>query len=1140
MGVVYRIHHREWNLDLAVKMPLPELVSDQPSRDRFITEAQTWINLGVHPNVVQCFFVRDVEGLPILFLDFLAGGSLKQWIDDGRLGTRHLSRVLDFAIQAADGLSHSHGMNLVHRDVKPANLLIRGEDVLCVTDFGIVATAESNDKTLLGTPEYGAPEQWVSGKTLGPSVDLYALGVVLYEMCCGRLPFLQKDYETPVKLIRAHQGLPPPDPREFAPALPEPLVEFILRSIAKKPEDRPPSMEAFRDELARIFELIDQRPYPRPKPEVGVERAAAFNNRGVSLYHLDKFQEADRAWDEALRLDPRHADSIYNQTTARWRACQITTDYALERLRLAESPYHFGLFGIESQNYQLAQENLTLLLDKKTVTGLEVRAAGDAMMYCQDFFNAEKAYERAVAEMPDDETTVRRRRMARIGKNRLEGRIYFPSQDPAAHQTLERQPIGMALHPKDSRFFIYGENWVQAWDADGGMRSWSRVDLQNLERLTVHPEQGLVVHFPAQVLELESGKTLVEFQAGERIIGLAGPAALLSSQTSRVVHLKGEPCYTQMPVGGQTSAFNSGKNRVALATAEGGLSVREPGRDQALVEFQAHQGPVLQMQWFAQDRGLASLGEDRTLKFWNLGSDKPFAEIRFADDPVRFEFTASEALILIQLRIGYEVRDPKGELKFSGLGPAALAGENLLCSEGDTVRLLNLESGLVTRRWSPLGFRPQQLRLTGDTRFLVVLGPDRQLRVLEFDELHRVFEENLLVSRSLSHTESEENLKQFEAAMKTVEAAFHRQDYPAAQEAVAAAREVKGYQNDIQALECNLKLAAGLRVSSMAALLEQSTLNVAPPVGRLAMNAKRSLVLIQSAGELIHWNFGIGKVESRLALGGDLTGLFALESGILMSSGNRLQMRPYDGAPGTTLQTFDYNVKQLAMGDRERFVAVLLDNREVHLFDIQQCTALQIYRPTQAESLYISADLNLSLTGPQLELWNPAKAQVQLKEKQLVYEGRDDRPARTVVRADFTADNQFVLVAYADRALRMWRTDDGQFCNRFLGHTSPVIHLRLWPELNACLSIGNDGTGRIWKLIDGKEIRKFIPHAGPITAAWSERSGRYLVTAGEDGVVKFWRFDWDFHPKLAPEPLEEKFPAKVSAFGRLTSLFKRG
>ena len=1140
MGVVYRIHHREWNLDLAVKMPLPELVSDQASRDRFITEAQTWINLGVHPNVVQCFFVRDVEGLPILFLDFLAGGSLKKWIDDGQLGVRHLSRVLDFTIQAADGLAHSHSFGLVHRDVKPANLLVRDDEYLCVTDFGIVATGESNDKTLLGTPEYGAPEQWVTGKTLGPSVDLYALGVVLYEMCCGRLPFLQKDYESPVKLIRAHQGAPPPDPREFAAALPDSLAEFILRSIAKKPEERPQSMDAFRDELAQIYEEIAQRPYPRPKPEVGVERAAAFNNRGVSLYHLDKFEEADQAWDEALRLDAGHADSVFNQTTARWRANQITTEFALERLRLLESPYHYGLFGIECQNYKLAEETLARLLEKKTASGLEVRAVGDAMMYCQDFFNAEKAYERAVAEMPDDETTVRRRRMARIGKNRLEGRIYFPWQSPVVTATLERQPKGMAVHPQDSRVFVYGEDWIQAWDADEGSRSWSRTDLKDIDRLTVHPEEGLVVHFPALVLDLKTGKTTTEFAPQERVVELAGPAAFLSHQTSRVVHLKGEPCYTQMAIPADAAAFNSGKNRVAVTDRAGNLSVREPGQEQALVELRAHEGRAIQLQWFAQDRGLATLGEDRKLRYWNLGSDKPFAEVHFADDPIHFWFTPDESLVLIQLRIGYEVRTPKGGLRASGIGPARLAGDQLVCCEGETVRLMDLETGRITRQWNPLGFRPLRLELTGDTRFLVVLGPDRQLRVLEFDEQHRVYEENLLVSRSLSHTESEENLKLFEDAIKEVETSFHRKDYPAAQEALAAARQVKGYQNDQKALEFNIRLAEGLRVEALAALLEQATLNVNPPVLRIAVRTEKSLILVQSTNELVHWNFSTGQIESRLSLGGDLSGLYALESGILMSSGTRLQLRPYDGSPGSTLATFEYNIKDLAMGDRDRFVGILLDNREVHLFDLDQKLALKIYRPTQAETLDMSADLNMSLSGPEFELWNPLKAQVALKGKQLVYEGRDDRPARTVVRGDFSADNQFVLVAYGDRALRMWRTDDGQFCNRFLGHTSPVIHLRLWPQLNACLSIGSDGTGRVWKLIDGKEIQRIVPHAGPITAAWSERSGRYLVTAGEDGTVKFWRFDWEFHPKLPPEPLEEKFPAKVSAFGRLTSLFRRG
>ena len=108
MGTVYRVRDWDWNVDLAVKVPAKHLISDWVAKERFLLEAQTWIELGVHPNIVQCWFVREYEGSPLVFMDYLSAGSLKEWRDEARVKPGDWELILDLMIQASAGLAYAH------------------------------------------------------------------------------------------------------------------------------------------------------------------------------------------------------------------------------------------------------------------------------------------------------------------------------------------------------------------------------------------------------------------------------------------------------------------------------------------------------------------------------------------------------------------------------------------------------------------------------------------------------------------------------------------------------------------------------------------------------------------------------------------------------------------------------------------------------------------------------------------------------------------------------------------------------------------------------------------------------------------------------------------------------------------------
>lgn len=315
-ATVYRATHATLGIEAAVKVLGPQMAADEKARRRFVTEARLAANLE-HPNIVRVLALEESAEPPYLAMEYMPGGDLKRWALAHQPPERAaLLRILG---EAAAALDFAHAQGVLHRDVKPGNILLDENGTAHVSDFGLARPAGAPHLTqvgsVVGTASYISPEQAEARPEIDGRADQYSLAVVAFELLAGQLPF-RGENSTAVSLM--HLTKPPPAPSSLNPEVPAEVDQILLKALAKAPPDRFPTCQAFvaalgeafeASDLRRLRELLDEarrllaegsHPAAREKIDEARRLLTGRPEQGSALAELERLRQAAELYDTAL------------------------------------------------------------------------------------------------------------------------------------------------------------------------------------------------------------------------------------------------------------------------------------------------------------------------------------------------------------------------------------------------------------------------------------------------------------------------------------------------------------------------------------------------------------------------------------------------------------------------------------------------------------------------------------------------------------------------------------------------------------------------------------------------------------------------------------------------------------------------
>jgi WD40 repeat protein/serine/threonine protein kinase len=1104
-GLVYRVRHRGWNMDLAVKCPRPECFRSEQDKADFEQEAETWVTLGLHPHTVTCFYVRRIGDVPRVFAEYVSGGSLAEWVRTGRLyaggPSRALVRILDVAIGFAWGLHHAHTQGLIHRDVKPGNVLLTAEGIAKVTDFGM-AKARGRTEAVVGTgdasvlvsaggmtPAFCSPEQAL-GRPVSRKTDVWSWGVSLLEMFAGAARWTAGYLAGGALEQYLERG-----PVEGRPAMPQPIIELLHRCFRSDPEGRPRDMLEILGVLQDLHDHVTSRRCRREPPASAKALADSLNNRALSLRDLHKDAEAERLWEEALAAGPGHPESTYNLGLTRWRTGRLTFETLVQQLREVCDlhpgqwlpPYLLSWAHLEQGNWRAAADVLENLADRTGPIFDEVRAA----------------------------LATARERLAEEGGliRRLEGHTGW---------------VSAVCCTPDGQHALSGS-------ADGTLKLWWLPGGRCLHTFTGHREW---------VTSLALGND---------------GRAVLSGSADRAVRLWEVATGRCLRVfEGHTSwvlaVALSADGRLAIsAGGDGLLKLWDTESGTCRQTLAGHAGPALALCFSADGRFVLSGSRDRTLRLWDLEAgqsvrtltghaDKVPSVALSGDGQYALSGSADRTLKLWDVQRGECLQTLEGHA--GGLTAVSLSpdGRHALSGSDDrTVKFWRLAGGRCLHTFAGHEGTVNSVCWAAGGRQAVSASADRSLALWKLPA-------DLLAPYVLSRVQSSETAladwADYEKALARARQALAAGDIARTARIIREARAQPGYGRRPEAMDHWAALYTHLPRKALQGSWEGVTLSEhAAAVTSVCFSGDGQHALSGSADRTVRlWEVATGHCLRTFE--GHAEGVTSVclshDDQHVLSAGADGSLRLWDVSDGRCLMVFDGQGDVLTSaclsGDLRLVLAGGLSGT-LYLWEVPTGRLVRVLHghtdPVHSVCLRPDGLLALSagaqflvrneseklFTSGQVLLWGVAEGRCRSP-----FAGQAGPATAVTLTLDgcraVTGGGLSAIQRPGDRSsggrVHLWELATGRCLGEFAGHAGAVTSICPSVDGRYVLSGSTDRTLRLWETATGACLRVFTGHADAVTSAALSADGRHALSGSADGTLKLWVLDWE---------LEERRPA---------------